>query len=304
MKKVGNFSHIMADLAYNFMDGLQRFQEDADIELFFKIVTKRLDEAVYYDQTAFLQKVLIDMQSLDYKENGGKMTGSILIPKFKSHLNGNFKFKSASRINAIFKSSLEIHPAGNPVDNGAIMYDLLFSEDREFNQGPFAECLRDQYLQERQEWIDELDLKVQSIAAANSDSTLASKAQVVDAIKGIDKGKSKKEIDDFLAIGFALSDSNAAAKLKNDTTIKIDVFITRISKMVIRWTSVSQRALEEDANERMQAALDDAQKLFSDQKVKAAAAFSNPKPSDIEDSDEHVLLQENYHLAKKNVRNS
>jgi hypothetical protein len=300
MKKVGNFSHIMADLAYNFMDGLQRFQEDADIELFFRIVTKRLDEAVYYDQTAFLQKVLIDLQALDYKENLGKMTGSILIPRFKSHLNATFKFKSSSRINSIFKSSVEIHPAGNPVDNGGIMYEWLFSEDRELNQGPFAECLRDQYLQERQEWIDELDLKLQSLSASSADSSLTSKAQLIEAMKGIDKGKTKKEIDDFLAIGFALADAASTSKLKNDATIKIDLFIARISKMVIRWTSVSQRALEEDANERMQAALDDAQKLFRDQKVKAAASIS--KPTDVEDSDDLVLSQENYHIASRNVR--
>jgi hypothetical protein len=303
MKKVGNFSHIMADLAYNFMDGLQRFQEDADIELFFKIVTKRLDEAVYYDQSAFLQKVLIDMQGLDYKENSGKLLGNILISKFNAFLHGTFKFKSSSRVKTIIESSKAMHPAGNPVENGGIRYEFLFSEDREFNQGPFAECLRDQYLQERQEWIDELDLKLQSLTAASADSTVATKAQVVEAIKATDKGKTKKEIDEFLAIGFALPDLISATKLKNDTSVKIDAFISRVSKMVIRWTSVSQRALEEEANLRMQEALADAQKQFSQQNDTKTAGSLESKQSQIDGTDDdYVLLQENYHDATKNIR--
>ena len=303
MKKVGNFSHLMADLAYNFMDGLQRYQEDADIELFFKIVTKRLDEAVYYDQTAFLQKVFIDMQTLDYKENGGKLLGFIPIPKFNLHLSATFKFKSASRVNAIIKSSKEPHPAGNAVDDGGIRYEILFSEDREMNQGPFAECLRDQYLQERQEWIDEIDLKLQSLAAASSDTSIVSKAQVVEGIKFVDKGKSKKDIDEILTIGFALADVTAVAKLKNDGTVKIDIFIGRISKMVIRWTAVSQRAMEEDANERMQAALLDTQKLVKEQKHAAKASNSNSTNAAGEDAeDDIVLTQENYHDATKMVK--
>jgi hypothetical protein len=300
MKKVGNFSHIMADLAYNFMDGLQRFQEDADIELFFKIVTRRLDEAVYYDQTAFLQKILIDLQTLDYKENMGKMLGIILLPKFGHSLQELFKFKSASRVTKILKSAKEIHPAGNPLDNGGIRYEYLFSEDREMNQGPFAECLRDQYMQERQEWIDELDLKLQSLTAVSADTSVVTKAQVVEAIKNIDKGKKKKEIDDILTIGFAAADANAMAKLKNDVSIKINVFISRVSKMVIRWTAVSLRALEEDANERMQAALQDAQNLVNEQK---GASLLNSKHENVEDAEDgQVLSQENYHAVTKNIR--
>jgi hypothetical protein len=33
---------------------------------------------------------------------------------------------------------------------------MLFEEDREFNQGPFAEALRDQYIDERNDWLEEL----------------------------------------------------------------------------------------------------------------------------------------------------
>ena len=303
-KKVGNFSNIMADLAYNFMDGLQRFQEDADIELFFRIVTKVLDESVYYDQAAFLQKVLIDLQGHDYKENFGKMLGIITIARFNYHVTAMLKFKSGSRIAAVLASAKEMHPGGNPVDSGGIRYEILFSEDREMNQGPFAECLRDQYLQERQEWIDEIDLKLQSLTVVSADSSVATKAQVVESIKDVDKGKSKKEIDEILTVGFALSNVAAVAKLKNDVTVKIDVFITRISKMVIRWTSISLRALAEDANERMKEALADAQKSFlDDQKIQNAAMKAKSQKAGAEDADDdHVLLQENYQDAARNVR--
>jgi hypothetical protein len=43
---------------------------------------------------------------------------------------------------------------------------MLFEEDREFNQGPFAEALRDQYVDERNEWLDDLQRAVHDLLRA------------------------------------------------------------------------------------------------------------------------------------------
>eukprot|EP00238_Polyblepharides_amylifera_P012705 CAMPEP_0196587474 /NCGR_PEP_ID=MMETSP1081-20130531/57588_1 /TAXON_ID=36882 /ORGANISM="Pyramimonas amylifera, Strain CCMP720" /LENGTH=139 /DNA_ID=CAMNT_0041909667 /DNA_START=1 /DNA_END=417 /DNA_ORIENTATION=+ len=40
---------------------------------------------------------------------------------------------------------------------GEIKYHALFEEDKNYDQGPFAECLRDQQLTERKEYLEELE---------------------------------------------------------------------------------------------------------------------------------------------------
>lgn len=37
-----------------------------------------------------------------------------------------------------------------------VRYAALFEEDREGNQGEFAECIRDQFIQEREEYLAEI----------------------------------------------------------------------------------------------------------------------------------------------------
>jgi hypothetical protein len=58
--------------------------------------------------------------------------------------------KSAERFEAL-KSALHLNDP-----RPEIHYDLLFAQDREGNQGPFVECLRDQHVEEILEFIKEI----------------------------------------------------------------------------------------------------------------------------------------------------
>jgi hypothetical protein len=84
-------------------------------------------------------------------------------------------------------------------------YGMLFEEDREYNQGPFAEALRDQYVDERNNWLEDLsDAILESRAAADAQTaeldSLSPDIQLSAedfkrAILAFDKDKPEKEID-------------------------------------------------------------------------------------------------------------
>lgn len=52
-----------------------------------------------------------------------------------------------------------------------VEWKKLFEEDREFNQGSFAECIRDQYLKERMEFIDSLGIALYEETASEDRCT-------------------------------------------------------------------------------------------------------------------------------------
>jgi hypothetical protein len=83
---------------------------------------------------------------------------------------------------------------------------MLFEEDREFNQGPFAEALRDQYVDERNAWLEDLRdaLHARVVAAdptkcdldvSSLDMLQLTAADFKQAIMEFDGGKTEKEID-------------------------------------------------------------------------------------------------------------
>jgi hypothetical protein len=83
---------------------------------------------------------------------------------------------------------------------------MLFEEDREFNQGPFAEALRDQYVDERNAWLEDLrdalherliasDPANAELDAASLDMLQLTAADFKQAILDFDGSKPEKEID-------------------------------------------------------------------------------------------------------------
>jgi hypothetical protein len=93
---------------------------------------------------------------------------------------------------------------------------MLFEEDREFNQGPFAEALRDQYVDERNDWLEDLrDTIHEFLVAANPanaqlESASLNMLQITaeefrKAILVFDASKPEKEINKYVRDGLACS---------------------------------------------------------------------------------------------------
>ena len=66
----------------------------------------------------------------------------------------------------------------------------LFAEDREFNQGEFAEAVRDQALGERLEFFGEVEVALAAQAGGGAD---VSRAYVAAALQACDVGLSGKQ---------------------------------------------------------------------------------------------------------------
>lgn len=90
-------------------------------------------------------------------------------------------------------------------------YRMLFEEDREFNQGPFAEALRDQYIEERNDWLADLQSSIHEILAAadpenakldssSLDMLQLTAADFKRAILSFDYGKTEKEVDKYVCL--------------------------------------------------------------------------------------------------------
>lgn len=73
-----------------------------------------------------------------------------------------------------------------------VEWKKLFEEDREFNQGEFAECIRDQFLKERIEFIDELGVALYE--EINNQDT-CTEGDIVRAILLVDPEISEKEAE-------------------------------------------------------------------------------------------------------------
>ncbi len=85
-------------------------------------------------------------------------------------------------------------------------YRMLFEEDREFNQGPFAEALRDQYVDERTEWLEDLQRAVHELLRGSAADNAALEDTALDmmplaaadfrrAILAFDGCKPEKELE-------------------------------------------------------------------------------------------------------------
>lgn len=144
-----------------------------------------------------IDEFLKECRNLDSSE-GGKIIGRVVKKEFNQLLRRNFSEKSNDRILEL-QLALEKDQPGNWV-----MYDKLFTEDREFNQGHFAEAFRDQHLKEREEFMSYLDECITEECAEGTEevNVLEAKAGIVKASPNLDTDIVKE----YLKRGFGLND--------------------------------------------------------------------------------------------------
>ncbi|KAI8111630.1 hypothetical protein M9435_004130 [Picochlorum sp. BPE23] len=149
-KKVG-IAVAVVELGYNFLYSLWRYQWDADCELFLKVLTGDIKEEVFFAQN----NLQIDLEELFecLDKAAGQTAGMIPKSDLTVALRSFFRVgspggKSEKRFEDILHC-LEKDQPGTHVE-----WAKLFEEDREYNQGDFAECIRDQFLSERVELYD------------------------------------------------------------------------------------------------------------------------------------------------------
>ena len=170
-KKVGIAAAVL-EMGYNFLYGLWRYKWDADCELFLKILMGDIREEVYIAQNKLQLDINELFEALD--KLNGQATGSIPKEELVVALRAFFKVgKLDGKSEEMFEEALAALETDQP---GALVeWRKVFEEDREFNQGAFAECIREQFLTERKHLNDavavSLYVECGEAAASRADDT-------------------------------------------------------------------------------------------------------------------------------------
>lgn len=215
-------------MGYNFLYGLWLYQWDADCELFLKILTGEIREEVYVAQ-ARLQTDLEELfAALD--KSKGQATGSMPKEDLRTALSSFFRVgqpggKTLARFDEVMQA-LDQDQSGPTVE-----WKKIFEEDREFNQGEFAECLRDQFLTERIEFFTALETALYEEAG---DSEECTKSHVVRAVLMTDPECSEK----------AAAAAVGGVFFPGVDTLSIKVVIKKLSRGILRGGTTDARGSE------------------------------------------------------------
>lgn len=139
-----------------------------------------MSEDVYFAQLQLQESVLELFEALDRAQ--GTATGVLLKSDVRVALASFFKVgqadgKTPARFDELMKSLDEDQPGES------VVWAKVFEEDREFNQGEFAEAIRDQALQERIEFLATLEA---ALIQEAGDGESCTQAQVARALMAMD----------------------------------------------------------------------------------------------------------------------
>lgn len=160
MQRTGGTPGIAVEWCYNFVDALQRYVYDADVEMFLRILQGRLPEIVHDQSITMLNALTDDLIELDRSVNGGQAAGVLPRVELVGFIRRSFRAKHDDAVQELLSA---LH--GDPkAQADPIEYAELLAEDANGDQGPFAETLRDQFLAEYMEFSSELTAAIASNA--------------------------------------------------------------------------------------------------------------------------------------------
>eukprot|EP01135_Chromosphaera_perkinsii_P002275 Nk52_evm61s221 gene=Nk52_evmTU61s221 len=221
-KKFGAFPNVIVEAAYNLVNGCQMYDYDADVELFYKVLTGELDEEVYHDQMNMVSKVETLFVKLDSKLNNGVLKGKLSKSDILEALKLYFPTKTDEQWEEVEEALDE------DVSEDIVEYSALFAEDREGNQGEFAEAMRDQHVQERLKYASDIQKAMTEII--DNEDEVISIEETRQAILTADPFKTEKEIDNYISRGFG----SPIAKLHENEVVKISIFIKRLQAGLLK----------------------------------------------------------------------
>ena len=134
--------------AYSFREAVEKYSYDADCDLFNEVLHGRLTEDVYLSQMRLIHKIQEAFIKEDRKD--GEQTGKLRKTQILEIVKRLCPYKDKRRLKAI-EQALFFDTQLHNVD-----YIKLFQEDEDGDQGKFVECIRDQYLEECTNFIEDI----------------------------------------------------------------------------------------------------------------------------------------------------
>ena len=179
------------EFGYSLLYALDKYNYDADCDLFQKVLLKELPEEVFLSQGRLIRKIQESCIRDDRKD--GDQSGRLRKTQIIAIVRKLCPTKSAESFKEI-EQALFFDTQLSSVD-----YLKLFQEDEEGDQGKFVECLRDQYLDEcflfREQIQSALDILQMNAADVGKAVTFS---DVRRALKTIAPEKTPEEISTYI----------------------------------------------------------------------------------------------------------
>ncbi|WIA09549.1 hypothetical protein OEZ85_008944 [Tetradesmus obliquus] len=185
---------LVTEVAYNFVYSLGQHSYDADCNLFLRVFSGDVEEAVRGEQQALEGEIMRLLKLLDVSINH-QATGWLHKADVKTALAGFFKGKSVDRLAELFEA-LDTDEPGE-----ALRYPGLFSDDDEMNQGMTAETIRSQHLAERLEYLQELEDSIRD-GAEDNETTSLTPAMLRSCLEKVSRKLDPATLDSLVSLAF------------------------------------------------------------------------------------------------------
>lgn len=188
--------------AYNLVDALRRFEYDADLSLFLKVLQGQLPEEVQSEGLLLLQKLKAAFVERDRELHAGTLTRKLPGPEIIKIVTTMVPAKGTDAVTELVQALAA--DCADPL----VPYTDLLEEDAAGDQGAFCEALRDQHLAEYEEFVADLR---ESLADATEESLSPTGDRTVsvkdarEAIARVDPVKPAREVLELVARGFRLT---------------------------------------------------------------------------------------------------
>ncbi|KAI4534339.1 hypothetical protein MG293_015199 [Ovis ammon polii] len=177
--------------AYTIFEYIKLFHTNEVMSQFYAVLMGKRKESVYIKQKETIAQLLKEMTNVD-SQNEGLLTMEQLSAVLKS----TFPLKKDERIQELMEAG-GWHPSSSNAD--LLNYRMLFMEDEEGQSVPFVQKLWEQYMVEKDEYLNEL--KQELGLELNEEVTLP---KVREALMNIDPSLDKQTLNHYLRQAFQL----------------------------------------------------------------------------------------------------
>ncbi|XP_033897346.2 translin-associated factor X-interacting protein 1-like isoform X2 [Acipenser ruthenus] len=176
--------------AYSIQEGCRLYRDDDFINLFFNILTGKVDEGVYHGQIHLISHLLKELMHSDSSEKG-----SLSKEKFRQALSRAFPLKNQEQIEELIQAAES--QQGHLEDLNTINYEVLFSEFAEDQVGNFLTLLRKQATAEKQKYLAALTKELGS-------RTEVKVADLRTAFQSIDPTVDPQTVERYICLAFQM----------------------------------------------------------------------------------------------------
>ncbi|NWX91533.1 TXIP1 protein, partial [Nothoprocta pentlandii] len=170
--------------SYTIYENMRVYQSNPVMSTFYNILTGKVSEEQYHGQNQLISHLQKELAACD-----SSSTGSLSSEQFRQE--EAFPLKRNESIQDLVDASR--HRLDSAED--LINYRALFDEDEEGNAAPFVAMLRNQYVNEKQEYVRELGSKLGDLIEVNVDDLKS-------AFHAIDPDIDEQTLDIYVGLAF------------------------------------------------------------------------------------------------------